>query len=77
MIESFCKKQQYTLVDFEAGETSCSVYSTHLHWLVLIIKGSADEPASTLDRLKCVERDSCGSLVEEETVHASILADLF
>lgn len=45
-----------------------SIYFTHLHRLVIIVRGSADEPAAALHRLKFGQGDSAGCLYEEETL---------
>ena len=47
---------------------------THFHRLALV-RGGADEPAGTLERLEGGHIDAGGFLVEEETVHVLVVAD--
>lgn len=65
------------MLDVEAGDPEGGGRLAHLHRGVDVHRGSADEPAAELHRLKADQGATGGGLLEEEkAVQAVILVDL-
>lgn len=60
---------------FESAVSTDSVRLTHVHSLVLLVKGGADEPAAAPHRLKREQIESLESPFEEKTPRVSVGSD--
>lgn len=63
------------LVDAEREDAAGGVHFAHLHGMVFLLVGGADEPAAAHDGLKHVPVHSSLFVVEEETVHVPVRGD--
>lgn len=70
--ENVLDHSQTVLALLEYVVSILNVCLTHVHCLVLLVRGGADEPAAAFHRLKREQIEPRDSLFEEKTPHAFV-----